>query len=155
MSSRLAIQKSIAMVESIAWWSKISIGVIEIIDWWLKLSISMDEIIDCLLRIMVLWSKNRLNMKTDDYYGWKKDWCLKTIIQRFNHSDRFLDRQWWTQTSFDWCVLPKIPDIWTLAITDKIQIPREKPWRFDWKWLPLLRSYFVVPKLQFYHFDSR
>ena len=41
MSSRLVIQKSIAMVEFIDWWLKMSIAVIEINDWWLRLSIAI------------------------------------------------------------------------------------------------------------------
>ena len=42
---------------------------------WLRLSIADWE-------WWSLWSKKRLNIKTDDCYGWKKDWCLETIVQR-------------------------------------------------------------------------
>ena len=57
----------IAMIESIEWWSKMSIAsaVIEIIDWWLKMSIAVVEIIDCWLRIVAMV------LKAIEYQDWR------------------------------------------------------------------------------------
>ena len=82
MSSRLVIEKSIAMVEFIDWWLKTSIAVIEIIDWWLKMTIAVVEIIDCWFRIMVA-----MVQKTIEYQDWRLLWSRKRLVSETDYTE--------------------------------------------------------------------
>ena len=76
------MEKLIAIVEFIDWWSKMSIAVIEIIDWWLKTSITMVEIIDCWLRIMFA-----MVQKTIEYHA---RLTIATVEKRLIDPERLL-----------------------------------------------------------------
>lgn len=53
------------------------------------MSIAMVEIIDCWLKKMIALVEKAIEyVKTDDCYGWKKDWCLKMIIHRLMIQNR-------------------------------------------------------------------
>ena len=86
MSSRLVIEKTIAMVEIDNWWLRMTIVMVEIID-WCRLVIENDDRYgpknDWILRTRSLWSKQRLVMKNDD---WKdRNIESRLVIENVGH----------------------------------------------------------------------
>ena len=88
----------IAMIESIEWWSKMSIAsaVIEIIDWWLKMSIAVVEIIDCWLRIVAMV------LKAIEYQDWRSLRLEKRLVSenRGSRTSTIHLRRPWTSAFF-------------------------------------------------------
>ena len=74
MSSRLVIEKTIAMVEIDNWWLRMTIAMVEIIDWWLRMTI-----------VAIAMVQKTIEYWEHDRYGQNKDWWWKMMIERIEN----------------------------------------------------------------------